>query len=311
MKPSVPNSATIPETLDLLAFCRVVDLGSVTEAAKALGETKGTISRRVARLEEKLGTALLRRSGRRIEATEDGQSYREIAGHALALLDEGACALRSAVPSGILRVTAPLGIASTMFGEMLPAFLDAYPEVSVEMLLTDTVLSFREANLDVALRISSGLPDSSLVAHRLLDLAPILVASPDYLRRKGVPQTPADLENHDMLVVPVHAGRQRFSFDAPNDGGIVNISVKGRLLAHDVLLLRELALAGSGITGVLPPLGQTEIAAGRLVRVLPDWTPRATSALYLLHAGGNLAPKVRAFRDHIKNALKVIGPCQK
>ncbi len=192
---SVSKSETFVDTLDVTTFCRVVDLGSITDAARSLGETKGYVSRRIARLESTLGTPLLRRNGRRVEPTDEGLIYREKAGHALDLLDDAAAILREAraAPCGTLRLTAPQGIGNSVLSRTLPKFLAQYPGIDVEMVLTDAVLSFGEHRLDLALRISRRLPDSTLIAHHLFDLAGILVASPEYLARKGVPTHPSEL----------------------------------------------------------------------------------------------------------------------
>lgn len=304
----VADLETMPEISDLRAFCRVVDLGSVTAAAKALGETKGTISRRVSRLEAGLGAPLLRRQGRRVEPTEEGRLYREKAGVALDVLEDAAASLRAAdaAPSGHLRVTTALGIGSMLFPLLLPPFLEAYPGVTVEVLLTDAVLSFREHRVDVALRLSQGLPDSSLVAHPLFRLEPVLVASPAYLARRGAPATPHDLARHDTLLIPVQPGGQRFVFEAPDGSGTVEVLAQGRVLSHDPALLRDLAIAGAGITGLLPQMAEVEVRAGRLVRVLPDWAPVSRTTLYLMHAGGAVPPKVRAFRDHVREAIRAM-----
>lgn len=306
MGPSVAEHGTIPETLDLVAFCRVVDLGSVTAAARALGETKGTVSRRVSRLEASLGTPLLRREGRRVAPTEEGRAYRDQAGVALDVLKDAADTLRAseAAPSGHLRVTALVGMGTQLFASLLPSFLAAYPGVTVEALLTDAVLSFRDHQVDVALRVSQGLPDSSLVAHPLFEIRPVLVASPAYVARRGMPSTPHELVDHDMLMVPRTPGAQRTSFAAPDGSGPVEVLLHGRVLSHDISLLRELALAGAGITSVLPQMAEPEVRAGRLIRILPDWVPLTRATLYLLHAGGALPPKVRAFRDHVKHAVR-------
>ncbi len=300
----VDQDGTMPDLRDVVAFCRVVDLGSVTAAARSLGESKGAVSRRVSRLEARLGIPLLRRYGRRVAPTEAGQVYREDAGAALDALTGAAERLRASeeTPRGRLRVTAPQGIGSLFLGEVLPSFLADHPEVGVELLLTDAVLSFRAQRLDVALRFSDGLPDSSLVAHRLLTLAPGLYAAPEYLRRRGTPSLPEDLDGHDLLLVPLLPDGQRARFAGP-DGVVVERHLRGRVLSHDALLLRELALAGAGITGMLPRRAEPDVAAGRLCPVLPDWRLVSATSLYLLHEGGPLAPKVRVFRDHLKRAL--------
>ncbi len=307
-QPSVAESATIPDVVDVLAFARVVDLGSITAAATALRESKGTVSRRVSRLESLLGAALLRRHGRRVEPTDEGRRYREQAGRALDLLGDAAASLRSAQaePSGVLRVTTPLGIAAPMLSRLLPAFLEKFPAVRVDVVATDAVLSFREHQVDVAFRFAQALPDSTLVAHRLFTLAPVLVASPGYLARRGRPAHPSELGDHDVLAVPVEpALRPRLTRGVEAH----ELRLRPRVASHDSALLRDLALAGAGITALLPHAAQGPLSTGELVAVLPDWQVDSRVSLYLLHAGGVLPPRVRAFRNHVRSAFIEGNPC--
>jgi DNA-binding transcriptional LysR family regulator len=299
----------MPDTGDLLAFCRVVDLGSMTTAGRALGESKATVSRRVARLEELLGTPLLRRDGRSVSPTEEGRLYREKAGVALEVLGVAAESLRAvhASPSGLLRVTAPLGLPGALLRPILPGFLATYPDIRVELVLTEAVLSFREHQVDVAFRFAQTLPDSSLIAHPLDTLVAVLVAAPAYVARRGTPAHPNELPAYDVMTAPVEEVRTlRFQ---PEDGGSpVTVSVPGRVLTHDFLFTHDLALAGAGITVAPLRLVEPDLRAGRLVHVLPNWRLLSSARLYLIHAGGLLPPKVRAFRDYVRTALAA-QPC--
>lgn len=296
----------MPDTGDLLAFCRVVDLGSMTAAGRALGESKGTVSRRVARLEALLGTALVRRDGRAVAPTEEGLLYREKVGVALDVLQGAAGALLDgqASPAGLLRITAPPGIAGGLLRPLLPSFLAAWPDIRVELLLTEAVLSFREHRVDVAFRLAAGLPDSALVAHRLDAMEVVLLASPAYLDRRGRPEHPEALTAHDLLVAPIEESR---TLTFVSEGARVTVRLAGRVLSHDLPLLYDLALAGSGITMGPVRLAAADLAAGRLERVLPGWDLALGVHLYLLHAGGLLPPKVRVFRDHVRQALACPG----
>src|SRR5687768_6379682 len=242
-KPLVAGLETVDvDPRDVRAFCRAVDLGSITAAAASTGETKGSVSRRVARLERALGTALLRRTGRRVEPTDEGTLYRQRAGVALELLDDAAQAVRDqhADPTGHLRVTAPIGVGPQILGRVLGPFVERYPRVTVEVLLTDAVLSFGEHRIDLALRLSDGLPDSSLVATRLLDLDGDLAASPAYLAAQGAPVTPDDLAGHRMLTVPRRGTSMPLELE--RDGVRARIVARGHVSSHDLMLLREAAI---------------------------------------------------------------------
>ena len=310
-QPSVPDSETVDvDPRDVRAFCRAVDLGSITAAARSTGEAKGTVSRRVARLEEALGTALLRRTGRRVEPTDEGLIYRQRAGAAIDLLDEAASDLRDrhADPAGHLRVTAPIGLGTQLVGPSLGPFVERYPRVTVEVVVTDAVLSFSEHRIDVALRISSGLPDSSLVATRLFDLEADLAASPGYLAAHGVPAAPADLDAHRTIIVPLRGTTMPLELERA--GERVRVVARGHVSSHDLLLLREAALGGAGVAMLPKPMVERDVAEGRLVRVLPDWKLVGGGRVYLLHAGGPVPPKVRAFRDFLVDAVRATaGSC--
>jgi len=300
----------MPDTGDLLAFCRVVDLGSMTAAGRALGESKATVSRRVARLEEQLGAALLRFVVQSVAPTEEGRLYREKAGIAMDVLDGAAESLRGglASPSGLVRITAPLGIPGALLRPLLPGFLAAYPDIRVELMLTEAVLSFREHQVDVAFRFAQSLPDSSLVAHPLDTIQPVLVASPAYLARRGVPAHPDALAGHDVMTAPVNEIRS-LRMEPEDGGGPVTALIHGRVLTHDFLFLHDLALAGAGISVAPARLVEPDLETGRLVRVLPQWRLVSSVRLFMIHAGGLLPPRVRAFRDHIRRAL-ASQPCR-
>lgn len=302
----VPRNETIPETSDLLTFCRVVDLGSMTAAGRALGESKGTVSRRIARLEAQLGTALLRRDGRSVAPTDEGRMYRDKVGVALDLIEGASEALQTLqqAPSGLLRVTAPPGLAGALLRPLLGSFLEAWPNLRVELLLTEAVLSFREHRVDVAFRLATTLPDSTLVAHRLDDLQVVLLAAPGYLDRRGRPARPEELTTHDLLTAPVEEGRA-LTLVAGDER--VKVVLPGRLLSHDMPLLLDLARGGAGITLSPERLAISDLEAGRLERVLPEWNIDLGVRLYLLHAGGLLPPKVKVFRDHVRAALACGG----
>lgn len=302
----VSDSATIDlDTSDLRAFCRVVDLGSVSAAARDLGETKGSISRRISRLERRVGTALFGRTARKVQPTEDGLAYRETVGEALALLDDALLDLQDAhaEPSGHLRVTAPTDLGILLVAPMLARFCDAFPRVTVELLLTDQALSFREHRIDIALRATGALPDSSLIAHRLLDLGHELFASPDYLAQRGTPQHPGELSQHRLLS-PFRAGRPTATLFTSTSCKDVEVPLQSDVISGDMTFLREAARHGAGIAMLPVVIAQGDVTDGRLVRVLPHHDMTLHGHLYLLHAGGpHLPAKVRAFRDAFRASL--------
>jgi DNA-binding transcriptional LysR family regulator len=294
---------------DLRAFCLVADVGSITSAAHTLGETKGSVSRRITRLERALGVMLLRRSPRRVEPTEDGAAYRARAGKALELLEDADAALRDtgAAPSGHLRVTAPIDLGATLLAPIITAFVEAYPAVSVEMVLTEQVLDFDGHQIDVAFRAAASLPDSSLVAHKLLDLAVGLYAAPAYLAGAAPLETPDALAEHRQLLHR-SANAHGVLHLQPATGSVVQVRVRASILASDFSFLRAAALAGGGVAPLPSFLVTDDVAAGRLVRVLPTFGSVGTP-LFLLTQGARFpSPKVRAFRAFVTDWLKRTCP---
>lgn len=286
---------------DLRAFCRVVDLGSVTAAAAVLGETKGSVSRRLARLEAKLGVPLLSRTARRVRPTEEGQRYRERVGRAVALVDEAGAELsgQRSEPSGVVRITAPPDLGVSLLAPLMGELAERHPLVHLDLLLTDAVLPFAENALDLALRAAITLPDSSLIAHRLGGMRMLFAASPAYLAAHGAPTHPDELTRHRLLAYRRTRGLE-LVLHGP-DGARAEITLTPQILASDGGFLREAAIAGGGIAGIPLVFAREALADGHLVPVLPAWEAEFGARIHLLHAGGQtLSAGVRAVRDLIR-----------
>lgn len=304
----VTDPATIVgNVVDLRAFCLVVDLGSLTAAARQLGETKASLSRRISRLEKSVGVMLLRRSSRLVEATEAGTAYRKRLGSVLEMLGAANEAARHGAtrPSGTLRVTSGHEL-NAVLAPIVVSFAAAYPQVKVEMLMTQSVLDFDRDGVDVALRAGRKLADSWLIAKKVIDLDPVLVASPAYVAANRRVRAPADLAGHRLLALsaPSPHGvslRHRVS------GKVFDLTFGRELVSTDLGFLVEIALAGGGIACVPELTVRRELAERRLVRILADHeVPNA--ALYLLHRAGRLVPpKIVAFRDHVLRGLRSPG----
>ncbi len=306
MSARVPGSETTPDVRDLRAFCLVVDLGSVTAAAEALDETKGSVSRRLTRLEQGLGVSLLRRSPRLVSPTEDGAAYRARIGRALELLDDAGSQLRRAhdAPRGHLRVTAPNDLAVSLLGPMVARFIERFPEVTIDLLLTEKRLDLETEQIDVAFRASAALEDSSLVAHKLRDLDGRLFASRAYLREHGAPATPDDLGSHRLLVMGGLRTAKSIPLRRASEQVSTQVHIRAAMSASDAAFVREVAVAGAGIAVLPSEIAARDVEQGRLVPVLDGYVC-FTGALHLVHQGTRfLAPKVRAFRDH---ALAELG----
>ena len=268
---------------DMRIFCQVMDSGSFTAAADQLGLSKQFISRRLMQLEERLGVRLLNRSTRRLDVTPLGQSYYESALRLLSEVEqvEQGITGQNSEPRGTLRLSAPLSFALAHLGCLLPQFLQRYPEVSVEVDLSDRPVDLISEGYDLVLRIGV-LEDSSLIARRIATIERVYCASPDYLARQGTPQKPEDLKHHECL--PYGHGRQvQWRFQVK--GKPLNVPVVGRMRANNGELLKDVAVARLGVTYLPTFIVGDALQDGRLVRVLEDFEPAplTLSAVYPQH----------------------------
>ena len=281
---------------DLRAFALTADLRSFTEAAKVMGESKATISRRIARLESALGISLLRRTPRQVEPTEDGIAYRVRVAQVLELLGDANAAARGAhaEPSGVLRVTTPPGFEDVL-APLFTMFMTEFPQVVVSSSVSERFVDLDTEHVDVALRASGRLADSSMVAHRLFDSESVALASPSYLATHGAPKRPADLMSHRIIrlgrpgarVVSLRRG------DAP----AIEVRIPCTLATNDIRFAKATAMAGGGITFLPRVAVRSELESEALAPVLRPYTVPGPT-LDLLHRGGRfLAPKIRAFRE--------------
>ncbi|MBA5605785.1 LysR family transcriptional regulator [Duganella sp. FT3S] len=278
------------------ALRRVVELGSFTAAAEALGISHTVVSRQISHLEAKLGAQLLNRTTRRFALTAAGQAYYEASRHILDALDDAdrAVGQHQANPGGTLRINAPMAFGTEELAQWLPRFLARYPDLQVDLVCNDRVVDLIEEGFDVALRLARDLPDSTLVAKRLASSQVMLVASPDYLRRHGTPRTPHDLLQHNCLTYSQLARPRAWRFTAP-DGAEVAVTVQGSLQANNGVALRTVALAGTGIATTASFIVHEDVRRGALVRVLPDYTIRPRELYVLYPHNRHLSPKVRVF----------------
>jgi DNA-binding transcriptional LysR family regulator len=287
---------------DLRAFLAVLNHGGLTSAARRLGETKGTVSRRMTRLEQQLGLKLLQRNSRAVAATEAGLAFQQRVVQALALLDEGATELQDAMlePSGHLRLTMPTDLGLHLFAAIIADFAAQYPQIRIEVLLTESFLDLAAYQIDIAIRAASSLTDSQYILHRLADAPVQFFASPAYLAQQGTQQgTPnclADLTHHKLLLHQLYAGSKPLEFS--NGRTTQRLKLTAHLQANDFAWLKQMALTGAGIATIPKLLCDPD---SRLVQVLPEWSLANQASLYLLHEGRRLLPaKVTCFREFVR-----------
>ncbi len=302
----VDESETIGGALeDVRAFCAVAEFGTVSAAARQLDETKGSISRRVSRLERRLGVRLLARTPRAVTPTEEGMAFFAKAREALTWLDDAVEGARQSqeVPRGHLRVTAPVDLGMDVLPDLVVRFRAQHPQITVELLLTDAPLDLAANRVDLALRASVGdLPNMAYRASVLTRLRISLYAAPAYLAAHGSPDTPAALAAHDLVVSREFAGAAQLRLTG-HRGHTHEVLARPVIRTSDYASVLRLTAAGGGIGPVPDLVAAASVAAGTVVPVLPEWSVSA-GALYAISLSGRDAPaRVRAFRDFMRTAL--------
>lgn len=297
-QPSIDGSMT--DLLDYEIFTRVIKAGSLSAAARELHSTPAMISKRLTRLEDRLGVKLLHRTTRRLTPTEVGQSFYErvIAVLAAVADAESLAAIDNDRPRGMLRVSLPTSFGRLHVAPKLKAFLDTYPDLRLLVDLDDEYADLNAGAFDVAVRIGT-LPDSTLIARRLAPNRRVLCASPQYLEKYGTPRELQDLDQHRLLAAePQMAWR----FDAPD--GLVTYKPQSSLQTNSSELVREAVLTGLGIAFRSTWDVASELKAGALRRVLPQLHGASDVNIYAVYAGRRLVPpKVRAFVDYFATAF--------
>lgn len=275
-------------------FARVVETGSFSAAARDLRLGQPAVSKLVAALEERLAVRLLLRTTRRLQPTEAGEAFYERARLAIAEADEADSAARG-LGSGLqgrLRICAPVTFARLGIVPYLGSFLDAYPLLSIEMVMDDRSVDMLHDNVDLAFRLGD-LADSSLTARKLASGRRFIVASPAYLDRHGTPATPADLLSHQVLVYRQQVGGGEWRLTRGT--AVMSVDVGGRLSFTAAEGVRAGVLAGCGLAIVSEWMMGRELASGAVVPVLTDWTLPSLDLWAVHPAGRFLSTKARAF----------------
>lgn len=280
-------------------FRQAVDRGTIAAAARATGLSAEMAGHHLRSLEGRLGIRLLNRTTRRLSLTEAGRAYYN---RCVAVLDEVAAAEAEAAhlqtePKGHLKIAAPLAFGGSALVAPLAAFTQKYPEVSIDLDLSERNVQLVDEHYDLALRLGD-LPDSSLVAKRLAAFPLVLVASPDYLAGAAVLDHPADITGHEALIYTQTRNPRLWEF-ADAEGKSVSAPVVGRIAASDVEFLLKLALQGRGLLQVPAFLLGEHRESGRLVQLLPTWRTRVLPLHVVLPHRSLLPATVRRFTDFL------------
>ena len=289
---------------DLNYFALVVEHGGFAAAERATGIPKSRLSRRISQLESELGVRLLQRSTRRFAVTDVGQGvYR----HAQSMLAEAQAAREvvdrlSAEPRGVVRASVPVNIAQQLMPKLLPDFLARYPQVRVQMHISNRRVDLINEGFDLAIRVRSKFDDDgSLIMRSFGQIQELLVASPKYLKGAGRPVEPEDLAEHTTMTMAEDEVRQRWELQ--RNGETRRIELKPRISGFDFPMLMTLAKQGLGITMLPETVCADAVRSGELEVVLPEWRLPQGIAHAVFASRRGLLPAVRVFIDHLAENL--------
>jgi DNA-binding transcriptional LysR family regulator len=284
----------------MTVFARVAASRSFSGAARELGISQATASKHVQTLEDWLGVRLLHRTTRRVALTDAGENFYVQCSR---ILDDMEAARNATQPEatvrGSMRITAPVVFGSTRLGPLVVDFLQLHPELSMSVELSDRSVDLIEEGYDLAIR-TRPVDGSGLVSQRLMPLNYVLCASTGYIARHGMPSTPADLGQHHCITGTDNNGGT-WRFDGPDGGS--EVQIYGRLQVNNALLRRDAARSGAGVLLCADYLVEDDIAAGRLVRLLPGYTPSAENLHAVCPVFRAATPKVRSLISHLTARL--------
>jgi DNA-binding transcriptional LysR family regulator len=292
----------LPDFEGLAIFAKVVETRSFAAAAADLKLSKATVSKAVSRIEARLGARLMNRTSRRLALTDAG---RQLAGRAAHILAEGEAAedaalAQTTVPRGLVRLAVPMSFGLLHVAPVLPEFLAAFPEVSIDLQLSDAHMDLIGQGFDAAIRVAV-LPDSSLIARRLCDVPRYLVGSSAYLAKHGRPKHPLHLAQHRCIAYGHAATPETWRFT--KDGKSASVRPSGPLRVNNGDAMLPALIAGTGL-GILPEfILRDALAAGRLEKVLTDWSLQAGAVYWVTPAAGPRPKRVEVLADFLVEKL--------
>jgi len=286
--------------LSMQVFRRVVEAGSFVQAAERMELSPAMASKHVRHLEDHLGVRLLNRTTRRLSLTEGGRAYYERCAQALNDLEDAEQAIRAdrLTPRGTIRVNSLLSFGTRHLAPILSDYTGKYPQVTVELVVSDRVVDLVEDGFDLAIRGAVGeLKPSSLVSRLIARAHLVACAAPSYLARHGTPKAPADLRNHNCLTFAHSLSLREWTFG--DDAAQQRIAVSGNLVANSIDVLRAAAVAGGGIAMLGTDVAGDDLAEGRLVPLLPEFARPELGIHAVYPSRRHLSPKVRSFVDFL------------
>jgi DNA-binding transcriptional LysR family regulator len=291
------------DLLDKMAtYVRVIEAGSFSAAAKQLRISSAAVSRQIGTLERSLRVTLLARSTRRMAITPAGRQYYERCLRILREVDDAQALGRGEVTDGLLQVTAPVSFGLGRVVPHLRTLMTKHPGLRLDLRLEDRVLDLALEGVDVAIRVGSAPPQSTaLVAHRLMTFRRVIVASPDYLKRKGEPKTPEALAKHDALTYP--AGNSGDAWTVVSAEREARVALNVTFRCNALYAVRDLAVDGAGVALLPEWLVADEVRRRTLRVLLPSWKGEVVDVNAIHRTAHRGAPRVRALVEHLRNAM--------
>jgi DNA-binding transcriptional LysR family regulator len=289
----------VDQLAEMRVFVRAIERGTFAVAASDLGLTPSAVSKLVGRLEARLGVRLINRTTRRLALTAEGETYFQSGRRLIEAVDglEDEVAASAGHPRGLLRINTAVSFGVQHLAPALIEFHRRYPDVRVNMSLTDRPVDLLAAQIDVAVRMGP-LDDSGLMSHKIAEVERIICASPAYVEEFGVPTSPRDLVRHRCVVFSA-PGRGRWPFWT-GEGGIELMEVPATFASDNLECILQLALQGAGIARLVDFMAARPIRAGKLVPLLTDHHhPERRPALVVFAPGAQQVPKVRVFLDFL------------
>lgn len=278
---------------EVAIFIKVVQEGSFSQAARKLGMPNSTVSAKVSSLERRLGVTLIQRTTRKLNVTPAGQAYfkRCMLGLEEIKAAESEIAETMGEPQGLLRITAPTELGSTILPVVVSEYTKKYPKARIEVILTDRRVDLLSENVDLAIR-AGDLKDSTLIAKRVGTIYFAPFASAKYLKQKGTPTHPRELKSHMCLqFTPIGADEWKMT----SSKGSLNVPVPGRIMLNDMTALKRMAIMDDGITFLPTYFCYAEVKNKQLIRILPEWRSNLTPIHFVYPAQRFVTPKLSAF----------------
>lgn len=295
----------------MILFARVVEKGSFSGAAREINHSPSAVSKQIAALEDRMGVRLLTRTQQGISLTEEGRVFYDRCAEVSKTVADTQELLESlsASPRGKLRICATVAFGKAQILPILPDFLAQVPDLSVDLELTDRNADIFTEDIDVGIRFSEQIDSSQVIARKLAPNRRIFVASPGYIAKHGMPKAPADLADHNCLRLSTVEKWNEWKFKGDNGSELVRVT--GNFEANSADAVYHATLAGMGISRISTYLVNDDIAAGRLLHVLPGHV-QTSSAIYAIYPERrNMAPKIRSFLDFLTGHFGKVPPWER